>query len=87
MKDLIARYTSRKFLAAVATSITAYIAAAQDQIFTQPEILLIISPVIAFIAVEGAADVTTRFTNIPDVKDAQETDSTRSTSSSKAKKS
>lgn len=69
MNDLIARYTSRKFVSAIATSIAAYIAASQDGVFTQPEILLIIAPIIAFIAAEGAADVVTRRTNIPPVNE------------------
>jgi hypothetical protein len=69
MNDLISRFTSRKFLGAIAASITAYVTASQDGVFTQPEIMLIIAPIVAFIAAEGAADAVTRYTNIPPVDD------------------
>jgi hypothetical protein len=71
MKDFIARYTSRKFLGAIAASLTAYVTAAQDGVFTAPEIGLIIAPILAFIAAEGAADYKTRQTNIPPVHEQE----------------
>ncbi|MDQ3816122.1 MAG: hypothetical protein M3362_00340 [Acidobacteriota bacterium] len=69
MKDLIARLTSRKFLLAVIAAATAYGVAMQDNTITQAEIWTILTPILAFIGVEGAADAVTRSTNIPEISD------------------
>ena len=68
MNDLIARFTSRKFIAAITTAWGAFELAAQDNIITTSEIALIISPIIAFILMEGTADVMTRYTNVPQIE-------------------
>ncbi len=69
MNDLIARFTSRKFLLTVIASATAFGVAIQDNTITQPEIWTILTPILAFIGVEGAADTVTRFTNIPTIEE------------------
>jgi hypothetical protein len=59
-KDLLARFTSRKFLLTLAASIAALTAGMQDGILTQPEVWAVITPILAFIGIEGAADVAGR---------------------------
>lgn len=56
LKDIISRLTSRKMWAAIAASVTAYELAGVDGLYSVPEILTIIGPLVAFIGVEGAAD-------------------------------
>ncbi len=69
MKDLLARLTSRKFLLTIIASATAFGVAIQDNTITQPEVWSILTPILAFIGVEGAADTVTRYTNIPKVEE------------------
>jgi hypothetical protein len=71
MKDLIARFTSRKFLLALGGSFTAFEIAAADDIIKVSEIALILAPIMLFILAEGSADVVTRLTNIPKVEETE----------------
>jgi hypothetical protein len=68
IKDLFSRFTGRKFLLALGGSFTAFEIAAQDNLISISEIALILAPIVTFIVMEGAADVATRFTNIPKVE-------------------
>jgi hypothetical protein len=70
MKEFIARLSSRKFLLAVIAAITAYGVAIQDSTITQAEVWTILTPILAFIGVEGAADAVTRATNIPSIDES-----------------
>jgi hypothetical protein len=70
MNDLISRYTSRKFLLAIAATAAGFVLGYQDNILTQAELLTALSPILAFIGVEGYADAKTRVTNIPEIEDA-----------------
>lgn len=72
MNDLISRFSSRKFLLAVAGTIVALIYGLQDNILTQGELWAALAPLLSFIGVEGAADVVTRKTNIPPVDEESE---------------
>jgi hypothetical protein len=74
MKDLVARLTSRKFLLAIFAVV---IALGNNRWFhlTADQIDLIKYAILAFIGMEGAADVVTRYTNIPDVQDPETTES------------
>jgi hypothetical protein len=67
MKDFLSRLTSRKFLLTVAASLTAYGVATADNTITVSEVWTILTPILAYLGVEGAADVVTRRTNIPPV--------------------
>lgn len=60
-KDLIARLTSRKFLFALIASITALGVGLQDGTLTQGELWAVLTPMLSFIGVEGAADVASRY--------------------------
>lgn len=70
LKEFGARLTSRKFIVAVAAALTAYGVAVQDNVITQGEVWTILTPVLAFIGVEGAADTVTRVTNVPKVEES-----------------
>lgn len=72
MNDLIARFTSRKFLLALGGAFTAFEIAAADDLIKASEIALILAPLVAFILIEGAADVLTRSTNIPQIEETDE---------------
>lgn len=76
LKDLVARYTGRKFVLTIIASLTAYGVAIQDNVISQPEVWAILTPILTFIGVEGAADTVTRYTNIPNVDETTETSKT-----------
>lgn len=59
-KEIFMRYTSRKFLMAVAASLAAYQMAGVDGIYTFQEILVILTPLMTFIGAEGWADANSR---------------------------
>lgn len=65
MNDLIARFTSRKFLLAIFGVVTVFFSDALS--ITPDQQNAIITLIIAFTAAEGVADVVTRYTNIPDI--------------------
>jgi len=67
IKEFFLSLLSRKFLLAIGAAITAYGVATQDGVITQPELWTIIAPLLAFMGVEGTADVVSRVTNIPPV--------------------
>ncbi len=54
--ELFFRLTSRKLWLAIAATVTAYQLAAGDGVFTIWEIMAIMSPMLAYIGVEGWAD-------------------------------
>jgi hypothetical protein len=60
MKDLLERFTSRKFLLAIVGIVTVFF---KDTLHLSPEqIEAVVTLIIAFTAAEGAADVVTRYT-------------------------
>jgi hypothetical protein len=63
--ELFKRVTGRKFLLTIIASATAYSVAIEDNTINQSEVWTIITPILAFIGVEGAADTVSRYTNIP----------------------
>lgn len=60
IKTFFLSLLSRKFLVAVAAAVLAHEAAIVDQIVTIQELQLIIAPILAFIGVEGVADIKKR---------------------------
>lgn len=67
MNDLLARFTSRKFLLALFGLVTILFG---DKLhLTSEQIEGVIQVIIAFTAAEGLADAVTRYTNIPTVDD------------------
>lgn len=60
VKIFLLSLLSRKFLVAIAATILAYDAATVDQMITLQEIQVIIAPILAFIGVEGIADIKRR---------------------------
>lgn len=69
MKEFLLSLLSRKFLLAIAAAVTAYGVASQDNVVTTAEVWTILTPIFAFIGVEGGADIVTRATNIPKVEE------------------
>jgi uncharacterized membrane protein len=67
MQDLVARFTSRKFLLALVGIVVVFF---KDTLhLTQEAIDAIVNLIIAFTAAEGVADAVTRYTNIPEVEE------------------
>lgn len=66
IKTFLLSLMSRKFLLAIGASIAAYGVGIQDNIITQPELWTILAPLLAFMGVEGGADIVSRVTNIPE---------------------
>ena len=65
MNEIIARFTSRKFLLALVGLASVFFG---DKLHITPDQTdAIVTLIIAFTAAEGAADIATRFTNIPEV--------------------
>lgn len=65
--DLLARFTSRKFLLALVGLVSVFF---NDQFKLSPEqIDAVVTLIVAFTAAEGVADAVTRYTNIPDIED------------------
>lgn len=60
VKGFLYSLLSRKFLVAVAASIIAYNAGIADGSLSNEELLTIIGPLLAFIGVEGVADIKSR---------------------------
>lgn len=56
IKDILARFSSRKFILAIGAAITAYELAGTDGVYTVAETWAIITPLLAFIGAEGATD-------------------------------
>jgi hypothetical protein len=73
IKNFLLSLLSRKFLLALIGSAMAYNVAIQDNLITQPEVWSMLTPMLAFIGVEGAADYKTRSTNIPKVEEESPT--------------
>lgn len=61
MKDLLTRLSSRKFLLTVLAVITAFSVAIQDGTITAAEVWTILTPILAYLGVEGAGDVAARY--------------------------
>jgi uncharacterized membrane protein HdeD (DUF308 family) len=66
MNDIIARFTSRKFLLAVLGVVAVFFVH-----MSQEQIIALTVLIGSFTVAEGAADVVTRYTNIPDVKNEE----------------
>lgn len=60
MKDILTRFTSRKFLLTLLAVSTAITVAVQDGAITQAEVWSILAPILTYLGVEGAADVVGR---------------------------
>lgn len=69
MNDLLARFTSRKFLAAVFGVITIVALPRLGIQLSTEELTAFTLLLSAFIGVEGLADVVTRITNIPTIEE------------------
>jgi len=69
MNDLLARFTSRKFLLALLGIVVVFFKDALN--LSTEAIQAITSLIIAFTAAEGVADAVTRYTNIPTVDEEQ----------------
>lgn len=64
MKDTLINFLrsllSRKFILAVATAVIAYDAAMMDGVMEAGELVTVVSPILAFIGIEGFADIKSR---------------------------
>lgn len=76
MNDLLARFTSRKFLLALLGIVVVFFKDALH--LTADGIQAITALIISFTAAEGVADAVTRYTNIPDVETNTETGTSKS---------
>ena len=69
MNDIVARFTSRKFLLALFGVVTVFFSNYYN--LSAEQIAAITALIISFTAAEGVADAVTRYTNIPTIDESK----------------